>query len=188
MTQLHRVAAAAHRDRCATIDEYTQPHYAEPSSRQQENGLYVNQRELRIIGMSRSGNHAIIHWLLNQATGRTCFLNCVEGKTNPFVSARPLQSGGIPYAVNYPTFNWDSERRGKFSPKDLLIHSYEDNFLGYVCHPVFEQHHDQWVGPSRQRYDVLILRDPFNLFASRLRRFFPPLAAHDRPHLAAART
>jgi hypothetical protein len=41
---------------------------------------------------------------------------------------------------------------------------------------LFEQHHDQWVGASWQRYDVLILRDPFNLFASRLRAGFLELS------------
>lgn len=176
MTQLHRAFAPRHLDRYTTIDGYTRPHHADQRSQQQENGLYVNQFELRVIGMSRSGNHAIIHWLLNQAPGRSCFLNCVEGKTNPFVSARPLHRDGLPYAVNYPEFSWDRELRGNFSQKDLLIHSYEDNFLGYVCHPLFEQHHDQWVGPSRRRYDVLILRDPFNLFASRLRAGFSHLS------------
>jgi hypothetical protein len=135
---------------------------------EQRNVGYVNHKELRVIGLSRSGNHAIINWILNQAKGRTCFLNCAEGKTNPFVSARPLHHG-LPYAANYSKFNLEQEQAGAFITKDLLIHSYEDSFLGYVCHPVFEQHHDQWVGKSSQRYDVLILRDPFNLFASRKR-------------------
>lgn len=134
----------------------------------QGEGPFVNQHELRVIGLSRSGNHAIIHWLLSQMPGRTCLLNCAEGKTNPFVSARPLASGR-PYVVNYGDFAWLQEQQGRCSPKDLLIHSYEDSFLGYVCHPLFEQQHDRWVGRSRRRTDVLIVRDPFNLFASRQR-------------------
>jgi hypothetical protein len=129
---------------------------------------HVNRKEVRVIGMSRSGNHAIINWILSQADGRTCFLNCVEGKTNPFTSARPLHSG-LPYQANYREFDWEQEQIGQFSKKDLLLYSYEDNFLGYVCHPLFEQNHDRWVGSSLQRFDILILRDPFNLFASRLR-------------------
>lgn len=129
---------------------------------------FFNQKELRVIGLSRSGNHAIINWILNQAQGRTCFLNCVEGKTNPFVSARPLASG-LPYEANYPEFDWERECCGDFLHKDLLVYSYEDSFLGHTCHPLFEQHHDRWMGPSRQRMDILILRDPFNLFASRRR-------------------
>lgn len=126
---------------------------------------------MRVLGLSRSGNHAIIRWLLQQATGRTCFLNCAEGKTNPFLSARPLASG-LAYETNDPHFDWDQERRGQWSQKDLLIYSYEDSFLGYVCHPLFEQNRERWIGRSRQHLDILILRDPFNLFASRRRAGF----------------
>jgi hypothetical protein len=133
-----------------------------------DNVSYVNRKELRAIGLSRSGNHAIINWILSQAKGRTCFLNCAEGKTNPFASARPLSSG-LPFETNSLDFDWEQEQTDVLSPKDLLVHSYEDSFLGYVCHPVFEQNHDRWVGKSLERYDVLILRDPFNLFASRKR-------------------
>jgi hypothetical protein len=128
----------------------------------------VNQTEYRVIGMSRSGNHTIINWLMSQIRGRVCFLNCAEAKTNPFLSARSLHHGRS-YAVNYPGFDIESERQGQFSPKDYLIHSYEDCFLGSICHNLFERNHDRFVGRSRQRFDILILRDPFNLFASRLK-------------------
>lgn len=129
----------------------------------------VNRCELRVVGMSRSGNHAIINWMLQQAPGRYCFLNCCEPKTNPFHSARPTASGEV-VEVNYQPFDLAAERAGCFSPKEWLVHSYEDCFLGMVHHRVFEQHHDEWVGASARRRDVLILRDPFNLFASRLQR------------------
>lgn len=132
------------------------------------NRRFVNQQALRVIGLSRSGNHAIIRWILQQAPGRTCFLNCAEGKTNPYLSARPLASG-LPYETNDPDFDWERERCGEWSYKDLLVYSYEDSFLGYVCHPLFEENHERWLGCSRQRQDLLIVRDPFNLFASRRR-------------------
>jgi hypothetical protein len=127
----------------------------------------VNKQELRIIGMSRSGNHAVINWILSQANGRTCFINCAEPKFNPFQTARPLDDGRTVLA-NYPDFDLASELRGEFSAKDLLIYSHEDCFLGTMVRGAFEQEHDAMVGPSRQRADVLILRDPYNLFASRL--------------------
>jgi hypothetical protein len=53
-------------------------------------GRHLNRVEIRVIGMSRSGNHAIIDWVLSQARGRMCFLNCAEPGTNPFRSARPV--------------------------------------------------------------------------------------------------
>jgi hypothetical protein len=128
---------------------------------------YVNQQEFRVVGMSRSGNHAIINWIFHQIQGRACFLNCVEGKTNPFHSARPLCDEQV-YEVNYPQFSLAQEQAGHLSHKQALIYSYEDSFLGTVFHPAFEEEHDRLVGRSQQRFDILILRDPFNLFASRL--------------------
>lgn len=128
----------------------------------------ANKNEFRVVGMSRSGNHAIINWIIQQLQGRYCFLNCAEPKTNPFYTARPLNQAKT-YRVNYPGFHLENERRGVFSRKDFLIHSYEDCFLSMLNHKVFNQQHDTFVGPSKRRIDILILRDPFNLFASRIR-------------------
>src|SRR5918998_959945 len=114
--------------------------------------------------MSRSGNHAIIDWILSQARGRTCFLNCAEPGTNPFVSARPLSDCEPPFRVNYPRFDAAREAAGRLSRKAYLVHSYEDVFLRGLATDA------RGVGTSRRRVDVLILRDPFNLFASRLAR------------------
>ena len=128
----------------------------------------INQTELRVIGMSRSGNHAIIQWILAQAPGRWCFLNCAEGKSNPFETARVMDDGE-PYRVNYEGFDLERERQGDFTRKDWLVFNHEDAFLAHACSDAFEREHDAWVGPSRRRLDVLVLRDPFNLLASRLR-------------------
>lgn len=131
----------------------------------------MNEHEYRIIGMSRSGNHAVINWILSQATGRTCFINCAEPKFNPFHTARPLDDGRS-IVANFPDFDPDAEGQGKFSDKEFLIYSYEDCFLGMVANRAFEKEHDRMVGPSLHRTDVLILRDPYNLFASRMRAGF----------------
>lgn len=126
----------------------------------------VNQNELRVVGMSRSGNHAIINWILSQVEGRYLFLNCADPKSNPFRTARSMGTGAS-YKANFADFDLEREREGHFAPKRYLVHSYEDCFLGMVCSDVFEEQHDVWVGSSARRLDVLILRDPFNLFASR---------------------
>lgn len=126
----------------------------------------VNKNEFRVVGMSRSGNHAIINWIISQLQGRYCFLNCAEPKTNPFFTARPLEQDKT-YRVNYQDFDLEAERRGDFSKKDYLIHSYEDCFLGMLNNKAFDEQHDSFLGPSRRKEDIIILRDPFNLFASR---------------------
>lgn len=128
----------------------------------------VNRLEVRLVGMSRSGNHALVNWMLAQASGRACFLNCAEPGTNPFVSARALDNGAV-YRANYPDFDIERERQGHFTSKDLLIYSHEDCFLGYLRKADDPHQLDAWLGPSRRRVDVLLLRDPCNLFASRLK-------------------
>jgi hypothetical protein len=128
----------------------------------------VNETEIRVVGMSRSGNHAIVNWILAQAPGRTCFLNCAEPGSNPFLSARPRTPELPGWRALYDGFEIEAERAGRLTRKDLLIHSYEDTFLGPFAKPENETRHDEWVGSSARRIDLLILRDPRNLFASRL--------------------
>lgn len=127
----------------------------------------INQHEWRVVGMSRSGNHSIINWMIRQLKGRYAFLNCAEPKTNPFYSARPLNQEKT-YRTNISEFEPDLERKGVFTRKDYLIHSYEDCFPG-MLNKAFEEHHDSFVGTTGNWLDILILRDPFNLFASRMK-------------------
>lgn len=130
---------------------------------------FVNQLEVRVTGMSRSGNHAIINWLLQQAEVGYCFLNCSEPKYNPFETVRPLDNTGKLYLTDIDGFSLEREKPGSFSPKSLLLFSHEDAFLGPLGDPRWERRRDDWVGRSHRRVDLLILRDPFNLFASRFR-------------------
>lgn len=129
---------------------------------------WINRTEIRLIGLSRSGNHALVHWMLAQAQGRAVFLNCCEGKQNPYDSARPMGDGAL-VIDRGGELDLEAERAGRFSRKDWLLFNHEDSFLGHACSDVYEERHDEWVGPSRRRHDVLVLRDPFNLLASRLR-------------------
>ena len=127
----------------------------------------MNRTEIQVLGMSRSGNHAITGWIFRQATGRKVLLNCAEGKTNPFFSCRPM--GTDVGWMSEPAVDLDAEREGRFSCKDLLIHTYEDSWLGHAFSRELKVNRDAWMGPSRRRIELVILRDPFNLFASRLR-------------------
>ena len=129
----------------------------------------INKNEFRIVGLSRSGNHAIINWIINQLNGRYCFLNCVEPKHNPFFTARPLNAKGEVFQTNIPGFNLPGEQSGVFSSKDYLLYNYEDCFLGMLNHPSFKTNRERWVGESLFTKDILIIRDTFNLFASRIK-------------------
>lgn len=124
----------------------------------------------RIVGLSRSGNHAIIDWVLNQLPGRWTFLNCVEPKTNPLLSARPRDDGRCFLASDPGLAPAGSLPQGPLPPQDHVVFSQEDTFLAPALGPAATARQEAGLGAAAERRDIIILRDPFNLFASR-RRF-----------------
>lgn len=128
----------------------------------------VNNVEMRVIGLARAGNHPIIDWIGRQFPGkRVCFVNNAQPKTNPFLTGH-CQGDGYTIIFNNFLINAKYEQRMRFRKKDCLIYSYEDALLEDIADEDFEKNRERWVGKSLKRYDILILRDPFNLFASRL--------------------
>lgn len=121
----------------------------------------INRKEIRFVGLQRSGNHAIINWILSQIAGKVLFLNFVKPNTNPFETA--VQDRLIGF-----TDYCDCESESQQAARDCLLYSYEDDGLGEVFSEEFEKRHDAWVGTSEQRYDVLVIRDIFNFIACRL--------------------
>ena len=57
----------------------------------------------------------------------------------------------------------------RLSKKDYLIYNHENAHFEDVVGESFTRNHDKWVGKSLKQFDILILRDPFNLLASNLR-------------------
>ena len=130
----------------------------------------INDKEIRVIGMKRTGNHAIINWIFSQLEETKCFLNYVAPSKNPFITFHKTGTATeFPQEDFYKKFNIKAEQLGFFSKKKALIYSYEDDFLQDIYSKHFEKHHNRWVGKSKERHEILILRDPFNLFASRLK-------------------
>lgn len=125
------------------------------------NGSVRTQTAIRIVGMSRSGNHAIINWILNQIEGSWAFLNCVEPKTNPFHSARPLDCGNAVLAS--PAGLRKGDEQQVRAAADWLVFSQEDTFLN----PALGERATELQGISGKGADIVILRDPYNLLASR---------------------
>ena len=133
----------------------------------------VNKREIRVLGLRRSGNHAIINWIGKQVKGNSVFINHARPLENPYRDRyeSQLRLGRIPQEEDwkYRDINWwKKEKEGDFSFKDCLIYSYEDQELEKVARASFERKHDLYLGKSEERFDVIVMRDPFNLLASRL--------------------
>lgn len=128
-----------------------------------------NSHEIRIIAQRRTGHHAIVNWIRAQISGRYCFLNNCKANSNPFATCQKETSViSSPYFEHSWNF-WEQEISGRFSKKGTLIYNYEDQKISEVASENFQRNRVQWIGKSNKQTDILIMRDPFNLLASRLR-------------------
>lgn len=129
---------------------------------------------LRVLGVQRSGNHAVISWILHNAPEPVLFLNHVRPRLhpNPLVGfgRASYRSGSAveEYGPQSPT-RWEDVRRVLAGTPTLgtVIHSYEDYPLDEDSVRRLDAS-DRWLGTARSSRDVIVCRDPFNLCASRL--------------------
>ncbi|MDB9529271.1 hypothetical protein PN498_24980 [Oscillatoria sp. CS-180] len=119
----------------------------------------ANNQEIRVAGLRRTGNHAVIGWIRAQHSKYALHFNHPPASKNPYQNAYKHCKKDI----------LKQGARGDFSQQSLLIISYEDQPLAEVSSRKFELFHDVYVGRSQTRYDLLVLRDPFNLLASQLK-------------------
>lgn len=153
-------------------------------TRQSTTPNIINRKEIKVVGMRRSGNHAIINWIEKQEIGKVVHLNDIRLNENPYrciykslCKDHPKNHWVGAPILRYPQYSGNEglkllerEARGDFEPKDCLIYSYEDFSLDRLTSNRVEKNHDRYFGNSAVRYDVLVLRDPFNLLASRLKK------------------
>ena len=109
-----------------------------------ENQITSIENEFVIHGLRRSGNHAITNWILGQIKGDMAYYNDVWPNE--------------PYN-NYPSYSNTTKSRIDYS-----IISYEDYNLKVLSK--IKQKKDTSISNTT---NILILRDPFNLLASRFR-------------------
>lgn len=132
-----------------------------------DNSEYVNDVELRVFGLQRSGIHAVVNWIVQQSKGPTVFINDIKSLSgNPFVDADDFHWYAEDAGASSPP-DWASERAGDHVAKRYLILGYEDTDLRAVPR-AFDDLLRESVGPSRVTRNVIVIRDPFNLFASRM--------------------
>jgi hypothetical protein len=120
----------------------------------------MNSIEISVSALQRSGHHAIINWIIANQKTNYCFLNNCYPHSNPFITASKTDSSLQHVQI-------EEELLGNFSDKDLLIYNYEDKSLPDIFYPEFKGDMGKWLGKSEQAFNVLILRDPFNNFASK---------------------
>ena len=137
-------------------------------AKRQQLSEIINQKEIRFIGLRRSGNHALISWI--KAQEKNCyFLNTILAGMSPFRQKH----------LHFPNKGFRDEAWGNFKPKECFIYSYEDHSLAQITKPEYEKKHDLYIGKTKTRYDVLLLRDPFNLIASRFKKGYLDVRSPD---------
>lgn len=148
----------------------------------------VNQKEIRIFGIKRSGNHAIINWIFQQIPNQAVFLNnCYQAgkKLKLYEGIGTINCKGIDYwdfkkrfllfeknpfqGKNIIAYSREDKRfnnqKLKNYPKEGLIISFEGKDINKMM-TALDHNHDQLVGSSAKIFSFIIIRDPFNLFAS----------------------
>ena len=139
-----------------------------------------NRWAIRVFALRRSGHHAVVNWIRNQLPGRHCFLNDCKIGRNPFASAVRTNSIVRGWAGEHRYVNWERELRGRHARKGVLLYNYEDGDIRAHAEDVGDARETGWVGDSPRSSTLLVLRDPYNLFASRLKWFHgrgePPTA------------
>lgn len=156
----------------------------------------TNIKDVSFFGLRRSGNHAIQNWIIKQNNSSYVLLNNVKLYTNqnPYQSfceatisgicplvyhkgpnkyrryLKYLANSRVEYRYGGDRTELDRIRLREYKLKSLIIHSYEHYSLSHVLGDWFEEKRDKFIGKSQQKFDILILRDPFNLFASLIHR------------------
>ena len=138
--------AALYRARTTTVRLQMELRFRELLRRERKN-------DVAVIGLRRSGNHAIIEWLIADHLGPVLFLN------EAYPATRPNRT-------RQREWNW---RPGeKTDGLGAIVYNYEDQSLLTITMDSVGRQRLKWLGPAVGRFDLLILRDPFNMLASRL--------------------
>lgn len=113
----------------------------------------TNKREFRVLAMRRSGHHAILDWIIAQLAPDTKWCHLNDVKIN---DENPLE-----------TDLGDNFRGTRDPDRDMLIYNIEDTEVETFLTSRLATHHDEWLGESQEVCNLLIMRDVFNLHASR---------------------
>ena len=127
-----------------------------------------NQIEVVICAFQRSGHHAIMQWLLPRLNPPVCLLHDVVPYSDPFfsyVDGRQFMEQHRDMLM--PLDDIEALRR---TSRNCLMIDYQDTPLDDLTNPNIIPNRTTNLGHSDKRFHVLIIRDPFNLAASRLTR------------------
>lgn len=122
--------------------------------------MVVNDVEYIFFGMRRGGQHAIIHWLASHFDEPVWFVNDIGTFNTPYIHEddtnvyEPREFRNPCGVENF----WKLRKK-------VLFQSYEDKAIDDLDLKANES----VVGRSARRVFIIVIRDPLNLFASRMR-------------------
>lgn len=130
--------------------------------------IYKNKYELRVWGIRRSGNHAVSNWICN------LFNDPVHLFNNCKIKEKSLEGGMFGVGIRFNTILNDiicrrEVYRGKtreevldVDNKECLLYSFESKDIKWADVMKYD------LGPSKYKFDIIIMRDIYNLLASSL--------------------
>lgn len=113
-----------------------------------------NKLEARVFGLPRSGHHGVIVWLTGHFTGEVLHYNDVA-----------IAERGHAEQAHVLMNNDSAEFR------DLYVFNVEDRDLSWAAFAIDTNRWDTYKGPSEVTKHILVLRDPYNNFASYIKMF-----------------
>jgi len=129
-----------------------------------------NELEIQVLGLQRSGNHAILAWLFQQFDEPVYFFNNVRHFGNPMREFQPVD---LPNTVPMRRGNSPGRTRRlhevEQQQKKTLVYSYENLPLDRLRVRSLVPDRENVIGRSRRLCRVLIVRDFYNWLASRIR-------------------
>ena len=123
-----------------------------------------NEYELRLFGMRRSGNHAIVVWITNHFDEPGMFLNSIRHFEDPFKANRDNRV--VSNCID--SFERTVEQN-RLMKKKFLFYSYGDLDIRELKNRELVANRIYKLGKSKYVFNILLLRDPFNVLASRIK-------------------
>ena len=126
----------------------------------------MGYRVFRVLGARRSGHHAIITWLIRQSPGKVIFLNNLEA----IGSGRPYRIEGEE-AVEADESYLHSQGFPEVFQKEQRLRTVIYNFEDYGIAELLTLKARMPTPDDKPVLNILVLRDPLNLLASRVKKY-----------------
>ncbi len=128
-----------------------------------------NDLEIQVFGLRRSGNHAVLSWLIANLPQPAHFLNNVDPFSDPF---RGFHNATLPNTVAIHKPMTDAQVEAvRAEHKHCLVYNYEHLALNQLRQRPLVAEREHTIGASARTLRLLILRDFWNWMASRAKQF-----------------